>query len=992
MKKKKLMEKSFLPLLVLALGIFMIPVNAQTGDNTALSLAWHEANDNVYGRGYTLKVGMDIDQDGWGEMLVYERLNESSTLYKISLFEADADNSYTEVWFYQFASADIGGGERGLMVTDLDNDGFQEITAVMQTVANVDNLLVFEWDGKDINGTPGQGLPATPTVTFDLPRDTGGYVALENNVQYLQMDDDANLEMVLTHRGGASIFLQIVELSNSDFDNPEWKVEFTDVWEGAKNSGFGITDIDHDGHKEIIMWNEGTGQVRVYENTGTDAYEVVNTWTPTPTGYEGTVKSLIPAVDFDKDGVDELYLSDSKGILWVITPNGNVSTMFDNANWNILHDWKLDGFAWNEGGEVRGCIPGDLDRDGLPDLYFAGNNFGAIMDMEHEGGSVTDESSYSFYYTLIDGGAVDGGRFGRPANVDLADMDNDGHLEIVATVPWSGDNPVANLLGLYVFEFDLTDEAPSGNNANLQLAWHEANDNVYGRGYTLKVGMDIDQDGWGEMLVYERLNESSTLYKISLFEADADNSYTEVWFYQFASADIGGGERGLMVTDLDNDGFQEITAVMQTVANVDNLLVFEWDGKDINGTPGQGLPATPTVTFDLPRDTGGYVALENNVQYLQMDDDANLEMVLTHRGGASIFLQIVELSNSDFDNPEWKVEFTDVWEGAKNSGFGITDIDHDGHKEIIMWNEGTGQVRVYENTGTDAYEVVNTWTPTPTGYEGTVKSLIPAVDFDKDGVDELYLSDSKGILWVITPNGNVSTMFDNANWNILHDWKLDGFAWNEGGEVRGCIPGDLDRDGLPDLYFAGNNFGAIMDMEHEGGSVTDESSYSFYYTLIDGGAVDGGRFGRPANVDLADMDNDGHLEIVATVPWSGDNPVANLLGLYVFEFDPTVGIEPESPKDQLPSSFALKQNYPNPFNPVTSIAYDLSSVTYVTLKVYDLLGRHVRTLVNESQIAGSYLAVWDGKDNTGGMVSTGIYLYRLETEQFISTKKMVLLR
>ena len=532
-----------------------------------------------------------------------------------------------------------------------------------------------------------------------------------------------------------------------------------------------------------------------------------------------------------------------------------------------------------------------------------------------------------------------------------------------------------------------------GNNANLSLAWHEADDIEYGRGYTLKVGMDIDQDGWGEMLVYERLNESATLYKISLFEADGDNSYHEVWFYQFAADDIGGGERGLMVTDLDNDGFQEITAVMQTVAGVDNLLVFEWDGKDINGTPGQGLPATPTVTFDLPRDSGGYVALENNVQYLQMDDDANLEMVLTHRGGADIFLQILELSNSDLDNPVWNVEFTDIWEGAKNSGFGITDIDHDGHKEIIMWNEGTGDVRVYENVGEDEYRVVNTWTPTHTKYIGaSVKSLIPAVDFDKDGVDELYLSDSKGILWVITPNGNVETMFDDVNWHVLHDWKLDGVAFNEGGEVRGCIPGDLDRDGKPDLYFAGNNFGAIMDMEYEGGPVTDESSYSFYYTHIDGEEVAGGRFGRPANVDLADMDNDGHLEIVATVPWSGDNPVDNLLGLYVFEFEPGVGIEPESPKDQLPSSFALKQNYPNPFNPVTSIAYDLSSVTYVSLKVYDLLGRHIRTLVNESQMAGSYLAVWDGKDNTGGMVSTGIYLYRLETEQFISTKKMVLLR
>ncbi len=452
MKKNKLINKLFIPFM-LAFGIFIIPAYGQGGDNTQLSLAWHEADDIEYGRGYTLKVGMDIDQDGWGEMLVYERLNESATVYKVSLFEADADNSYTEVWFYQFASADISCGERGLMVTDLDNDGFSEIVAIMCTVEGVNNAYVFEWDGTD------NGLPAVPTATFDIARDTGGVVALENNVQYVQMDDDANLEMVLTHRGGNSTFLQILELSNSDLGSPVWNVEFTDDWAGAKNSGFGITDIDHDGRKEIIMWNEGTGEVRVYENTGTDTYEVVNTWLPTPAGYEAgtTVKSLIPAVDFDKDGIDELYLSDSKGILWIITPGGVVSTMFDDANWNILHDWKLDGFEFNEGGEVRGCIPGDLDRDGLPDLYFAGNNFGAIMDMEYEGGPVTDESSYSFYYTTIDGATVAGGRFGRPANVDIGDMDNDGHLEIVATVPWSGADPVDNLLGLYVFEFENTE-------------------------------------------------------------------------------------------------------------------------------------------------------------------------------------------------------------------------------------------------------------------------------------------------------------------------------------------------------------------------------------------------------------------------------------------------------------------------------------------------------------------------------------------------------
>jgi hypothetical protein len=273
-----------------------------------------------------------------------------------------------------------------------------------------------------------------------------------------------------------------------------------------------------------------------------------------------------------------------------------------------------------------------------------------------------------------------------------------------------------------------------------------------------------------------------------------------------------------------------------------------------------------------------------------------------------------------------------------------------------------------------------------------VKSLIPAVDFDMDGVDELYLSDSKGILWVITPNGNVSTMFDNANWNILHDWKLDGVAFNEGGEVRGCIPGDLDRDGLPDLYFAGNNFGAIMDMEYEGGPVTDESSYSFYYTTIDGATVAGGHFGRPANVDIGDMDNDGHLEIVATVPWSGDDPVDNLLGLYVFEFENTqtfVGVEESF---EVPKTYSLRQNYPNPFNPDTNISYDILEATNVTIQIYDLLGQIVNTLVNERKEPGVYVTRWNGLDQSGSKVANGVYIYRLKTERFIENRKMLLLK
>ena len=182
-----------------------------------------------------------------------------------------------------------------------------------------------------------------------------------------------------------------------------------------------------------------------------------------------------------------------------------------------------------------------------------------------------------------------------------------------------------------------------------------------------------------------------------------------------------------------------------------------------------------------------------------------------------------------------------------------------------------------------------------------------------------------------------------------------------------------------------------MDMEYEGGSVISEESYSFYYTLIDGGTVEGGHFGRPANVDIGDMDNDGHLELVATVPWSGANPVENLLGLYVFEFDNTQ-LSIDGTFDQVPMVYSLRQNHPNPFNPVTHISYDILEATNVTIRIYDLLGQSVKTLVNERKDIGSYATYWNGMDQSGAKVASGVYIYRFETDRFTATKKMLLLK
>ncbi|RKY89829.1 hypothetical protein DRQ15_08705, partial [candidate division KSB1 bacterium] len=90
--------------------------------------------------------------------------------------------------------------------------------------------------------------------------------------------------------------------------------------------------------------------------------------------------------------------------------------------------------------------------------------------------------------------------------------------------------------------------------------------------------------------------------------------------------------------------------------------------------------------------------------------------------------------------------------------------------------------------------------------------------------------------------------------------------------------------------------------------------------------------------------------------------------------------------------FSLSQNYPNPGNPSTTITFTLPQKAHVTLEIYNLLGQRVRTLVEGVKEAGSHSVVWDGRDEWGKIVPTGIYLYRLQSADFVRVKKMVLVR
>ena len=94
----------------------------------------------------------------------------------------------------------------------------------------------------------------------------------------------------------------------------------------------------------------------------------------------------------------------------------------------------------------------------------------------------------------------------------------------------------------------------------------------------------------------------------------------------------------------------------------------------------------------------------------------------------------------------------------------------------------------------------------------------------------------------------------------------------------------------------------------------------------------------------------------------------------------------------LPDSYALTQNYPNPFNPETEIRYQLPENCQVSLVIHNLLGQQIRTLVDKQQPAGFHAVRWDGKDDRGMAVASGVYLYLMNAKQFRQVEKMLLLR
>jgi hypothetical protein len=113
------------------------------------------------------------------------------------------------------------------------------------------------------------------------------------------------------------------------------------------------------------------------------------------------------------------------------------------------------------------------------------------------------------------------------------------------------------------------------------------------------------------------------------------------------------------------------------------------------------------------------------------------------------------------------------------------------------------------------------------------------------------------------------------------------------------------------------------------------------------------------------------------------------MGAFEFESDVVSDVGSET---VIPEVFALHQNYPNPFNPTTQIRYDLPENGFISINIYDVMGRKIKSLINMKQDAGYRSINWNAANDMGQPVSAGMYIYTIQAGGFRQTRKMVLLK
>ncbi len=350
--------------------------------------------------------------------------------------------------------------------------------------------------------------------------------------------------------------------------------------------------------------------------------------------------------------------------------------------------------------------------------------------------------------------------------------------------------------------------------------------------------------------------------------------------------------------------------------------------------------------LDTGQNLGDSLESKTYVDLIDIDCDGDNDAIVQHFTPPHRIYYKLYINSGDGSFVQDNIALPD------NSFPNFADLNDDGYVDIFLQQESAGY-SVLLNDGTGSF--TTHWSAedlTATFNEKCVNLN----DFDNDGdIDAFVISGGLSV-------SGIAKIFLNDGQGAFYDSNQElgqfNWCWTESG--------DLDQDN--DLDVVISTYGKPIEIW-----INDGSGF-----FTDSNVRLGGNYPYHG-LDLGDLDEDGDLDIFVAFFGQGSNEI------WFNNF--VTDVDNDSPSKSLINSTELIQNYPNPFNPTTKISFWIPEYRFITLKVFDVMGSEIETLVNEERHAGNYEVEFDGTD-----LSSGIYFYSLLTSDQNITKKMLLIK
>lgn len=491
-------------------------------------------------------------------------------------------------------------------------------------------------------------------------------------------------------------------------------------------------------------------------------------------------------------------------------------------------------------------------------------------------------------------------------------------------------------------------------------------------------GCDLDKDGKKEILVTNYADGG----KVHVFEVIGDNKIELVWSSKGTSSTNQYTARSVKIGDLDNNGLQEILVPMARSGNPNNhgLHVFEWDGKSDNGY-GDGLPIS---TFKVAQNWES--GSTETIAVGDIDNDGKQEVVYPNNGDGSDDCVFIISCDGKFSqkNIRWKIEAefkrADGYFGGSPNSSVIGDLDKDGHKEAIIGIWDYAAFLILESTGPDNF-VKRAYVKTNPDLDDVCYKTIVIDDFDKDNRDD--------IIFTLRDSNKIGVVHQISSLENLNNNPFISYIYtNEIGQLYSLAYSDQDNDGEPNIFATQYKNGGILNIQYDGsGDRLSSLNYVAQQLFVDETGNSEGSFAISA--PAVDLDGDNLKEVIVTFL---EAKGTSAKWLRVFEHN---GGKSRVQNWQVitPEDYILNQNYPNPFNSSTEISFKLPTNKNITLEIFDITGKLTKTLIGNRTLSEGYHRIsWDGTNNNGENIPSGVYVYRLSYGNFSTSKRLTLVK